>query len=41
MSELLKKKIAPGPTMESAHPELTKPDSKPKKTPKKTKKQEN
>ena len=41
MSELLKKKIAPGPTMELAHPEFTKPDSKPKKTPKKTKKQEN
>ena len=41
MSELLKKRIAPGPTMELAHPELTKPDSKPKKTPKKTKKQEN
>ncbi len=41
MSELLKKRIAPGPTMELAHPELTQPDSKPKKTPKKTKKEEN
>ena len=37
MSELLKKRIAPGASMELAHPELTQPDEKPKKSEKKTK----
>ena len=37
MSELLKKRIEPGPTMELAHPELTQSDSKPKKPQKTTK----
>ena len=41
MSKLLKKRIAPGPTMELAHPELTKPDSKAKNTKKSKNKSQN